>query len=123
VATLGDAEERLLPAEHAPERAPLSSGAPAGLVDVERRGLPELVVQVRVGFLQGCAGAADDHIDGAGRERRAKQLAQELCGVASGDTVAHREGGDRRLEARAEGSRRHLGRQFGARGGAAVRAA
>jgi len=115
VATLGDAEERLLPAEHAPQRAPLSSGAPAGLLDVERRGLPELVVQVRVGFLQGCAGAADDHIDGAGRERRAKQLAQELCGIAPRDAVAHREAGDRRLQARAEGSGRHPGRQLGPR--------
>jgi len=70
-------------AQHAPQRASLAGRAPAGLVDVDRRGLRELVVQVRVGSLQGCAGAAHDRIDGAGRELGAKQLAQELRGVAS----------------------------------------
>src|SRR5450759_5380429 len=42
---------------------------------------------------------------------------------ATRDAVPDREGGDRRLEARAEGSRRHSGEQRGARRGAALRAA
>src|SRR5664280_1078352 len=71
----------------------------------------------------GGARAADDGLDGTARELGAEELAQKLCGVAPGDAVPDREGGDRRLQARAEGSRRYVDRQLGARHGAALRAA
>jgi hypothetical protein len=92
-------------------------------LDVERRGGAQVAEQVLVGLLQGGARAADDGLDGTARELGAEELAQELCGVASRDAVAHREGGDRRLQARAEGAGWDLGRQLCPRGAAAVRAA
>jgi len=64
-----------------------------------------------------------DDVDRAGGDAGSEELAQQLHGVAAGDAIAHREGGDRRLQARAEGTRRHLGRKPGARDGPAVRAA
>jgi hypothetical protein len=76
-----------------------------------------------VGLCERRARVLHDGVDRAGRERGAKQLAKKLCGVAPGDAVAHREGGDRRLEARAEGSRRPLGRQHSPRLGGAGGAA
>ena len=123
VAIGGDAEDRGAAGERAPERALAAAQAPAGLVDVDRRGGADVAEQVLVGLVEGPGRALHDGVDRAARELGAKQLAQELRGVAAGDAVAHREGGDRRLQARAEGSRRHLGRQLGARHGAAVRAA
>lgn len=79
--------------------------------------------QFLVGLLQGGAHAADDGLDGAARELGAEELSHKLRGVAPRDAVAHRQGGDRRGQARAEGARRHLGWQRGARHGAALRAA
>jgi hypothetical protein len=79
--------------------------------------------QVLVGFVEGPGHALHDGVDRAGRELGAEELPQKLCGVAPRDAVAHREGGDRRLQAQAEGSRRHSGEQRGARHGAALRAA
>src|SRR5450830_1980823 len=123
VATLGDAEDRGAAGELPPERAPAAAQAPAGLVNVDGRGGADVAEEVLVGLVEGQGHALQDRRDRACGEARSEELAQKLCGVAPGDAVAHREGGDRRLEARAEGSRRHLGRQFGARGSAAVRAA
>src|SRR5450830_1347817 len=105
------------------KRALAAAQAPAGLVDVDDRGGADLVCKLSVGLCERLARVLHDGVDRARRERGAKQLAQELCGIAPGDAVSDGEGGDRRLEARAEGSRRHPGRQLGARGGAAVRAA
>src|SRR5450756_467228 len=105
------------------KRALAAAQAPAGLVDVDGRGGADLVCKLSVGLCERLARVLHDGVDRARRERGAKQLAQELCGIAPGDAVSDGEGGDRRLEARAEGSRRHPGRQLGARGGAAVRAA
>ena len=79
--------------------------------------------EVLVGLIEGQRRALHDGVDRAARERGAEQLAQKLCSVATGDAVPDREGGDRRLEARAEGSRRRSGGQRGARRGAALRAA
>src|SRR5450830_1011780 len=104
------------------KRALAAAQAPAGLINVDDRGGADLVCKVSVGLCERLARVLHDGVDRAGRERGAEQLAKKLCGVAPGDAVAHREGGDRRLEARAEGSGRHPGRQFNARRGAAVRA-
>jgi len=123
VATLGDAEERLLPAEHAPQRAPLAGRAPTGLVDVDGGRGAHVIAKPGVRLLERGARTLHDGIDRSARETATEELAHELRSVAPRDAVPDREGGDRRLEARAEGSRRHLGRQFGARRGAAVRAA
>jgi len=122
VATLGDAKERLLPAEHAPERAPLAGRAPAGLVDVDGGRGAHVIAKPGVRLLERGARTLHDGIDRAGRELGTEELAHELRSVAPRDAVPDRQGDDRRLEARAEGSRRHLGRKLGARGGAAVRA-
>src|SRR5450756_1532718 len=113
VTTLGDAEDRGAAGERPPERALAAAQAPAGLVEVDGRGGADLVCKLSVGLCERRARVLHDGVDRAGRERGAKQLAQELCGIAPRDAVAHREGGDRRLEARAEGSRRHPGRQLG----------
>jgi len=104
------------------KRALAAAQAPAGLVDVDGRGGADLVCKLSVGLCERRARVLHDGVDRAGRERGAEQLAQKLCGVTTGDAVPDREGGDRRLEARAEGSRRHSGEQRGARRGAAVRA-
>ena len=92
-------------------------------IDVERRGAADPVCKPSVGLGERLARVLHDGVDRAGRKLGAKQLAQKLCGIASRDAVAHREGGDRRLEASSEGSGRHCGGQLGARRGAAVRAA
>jgi len=123
VATLGAAEERGAKGERPPERAPAAAQAPAGLVDVERRRGADVPEEVLVGLVEGQGRVLHDGVDRAGRELGAEELPQKLCGVAPRDAVAHREGGDGRLQARAEGSRRHSGGQLGARRGAALRAA
>src|SRR5450759_3305556 len=123
VAPLGAAEDGGAAGERSPERALAAAQAPAGLVDVERRGGAHVAEQVFVGLLQSGARAADDGLDGTARELGAEELAQELCGIAARDAIAYCEGDDGRLEARAEGARRHPGRQRGARHGAALRAA
>src|SRR5450756_59027 len=105
------------------KRALAAAQAPAGLVDVDGRGGADLVCKLSVGLCERLARVLHDGVDRAGRELGAKQLAQELCGIAPRDAVAHREGGGRRLEARAEGSRRHPGRQLGPRLGGAGGAA
>src|SRR5450756_2321623 len=123
VATLGDAEDGGAARERPPERALAAAQAPAGLVDVDGRRGAHVAEQVFVGLLQSGARAADDGLDGTARELGAEELAKELCGIAARDAIAYCEGGDGRLEARAEGARRHPGRQRGARHGAALRAA
>src|SRR5665647_2283997 len=115
VAIGSDAKDRGAAGERPPERALAAAQAPAGLVDVERRGGADVPEQVLVGFVEGPGHALHDGVDRAGREFGAEELPQKLCGVAPRDAVAHREGGDRRLQARAEGSRRHSGGQLGAR--------
>src|SRR5450756_1694202 len=105
------------------KRAPAAAQAPAGLVNVDGRGGADVAEEVLVGLVEGPGHALQDRRDRACGEARSEELAQKLCGVAPGDAVAHREGGDRRLQARAEGSRRHSGGQLGARYGAALRAA
>ena len=111
-----------------PVRAPQSVRLPPrrrqpARVNVERRGGADVGEEVFVGLLEGGARAADDGLDGTARELGAEEFAQKLCGVAARDAVPDREGGDGRLQARAEGAPRHPGRQRGAPHGAALRAA
>ena len=68
--------------------------------------------EVLVGLVEGQGRALHDGVDRAARERGAEELAQKLCSVATGDAVPDRQGGDRRLQARAEGSPGHVGRQL-----------
>jgi hypothetical protein len=123
VATFGDAKDRGAAGEHAPERAPAAAQPPAGLVDVEGRGGADVPEQILVGFVERLSGVLHDGVDRARGDRGSEELSDELDRVAAGDAVAHREGGDRRLQARAEGAPGHGGRQRGARHGAALRAA
>ncbi len=121
--TLGDAEDRGAAGERPLKRAPAAAQAPAGLVNVDGRGGADVAEEVLVGLVEGQGHALQDRRDRACGEARSEELAQKLCGVAPGDAVAHREGGDRRLQARAEGSPGNVDRQLGARYGAALRAA
>ena len=116
----GDSEDRHAEGERAPARALAAAQAPAGLVDVDGRGGADLVCKRRVGLRERLARLLHDGVDRARRELGAEQLSHQFHRVAAGDAVSDGEGGDRRLQARAEGSRWHSGRQCGAHGGAAV---
>jgi len=105
------------------KRASLPGGAPAGLVDVKRRGGADLAEQVLVGLAGRRGRALQDRLDRARGDAGSEQLTHKLDRVTARDAVSDREAGDRCLEARAEGSPRHVGRQLGARRGAALRAA
>ena len=78
--------------------------------------------QVLVGLAGRRGRALQDRLDRASGDAGSEQLTHKLDRVTARDAVSDREAGDRCLEARAEGSPRHVGRQFGARGGAAGRA-
>ena len=123
VATLGDAEDRGAKGERPPERALAAAQAPAGLVDVDGRGGADVAEQVLVGLVE-CRGCAlQDRLDRARGDARSEEFTDELDRVTVRDAVPNREGGDRRLQARAEGAGRDLGRQLCPRGAAAVGAA
>ena len=79
--------------------------------------------QVLVGLVEGQGRALQDRLDRARADARSEELSDELDRVTARDAVSDREGDDRCLEARAEGSLRHLGRKRGARLGSAGRAA
>src|SRR5450756_2517621 len=123
VATLGDAEERLLPAEHAPERAPLPGGAPAGLLDVDGRGGADLAEQVLVGLAGRRGRALQDRLDRASGDAGSEQLTHKLDRVTARDAVSHRQRDEGSAKTRTKGAGGRLGRQLGARRGAAGRAA
>ncbi len=52
--------------------------------------------------MQRVGGAGEDRVDGAGRDPRAEQLLAQLDDIAAAHAVAHRQGHDRRLQARPE---------------------
>ena len=111
-----------------PVSAPLkrtlaAAQAPAGLVDVDGGGGADVAEEVLIGLVESQGGALQDRLNGARGDARSEELAEKLCGVTARDAVPDREDGDRRLQARTEGSRRHVGGQRGARRGAALRAA
>src|SRR5450759_199931 len=105
------------------KRAPPPGGAPTGLLDVDGGRGAHVIAKPGVRLLERGARSLHDGIDRSARETATEELARELRSVAPRDAVSYREGDDRRLQARAEGSPRHLDRQFGARRGAALRAA
>ena len=82
--------------------------------------MPEQTV---VGDGQRLPGALQDRLDRARGDARSEEFTDELDRVTVRDAVPNREGGDRRLQARAEGAGRDLGRQLCPRGAAAVGAA
>ena len=105
------------------KRAPAAAQAPAGLVNVDGRGVADVPEQTVVGDGQRMPGALHDRVDRAARKRAAKQLLEQLDEVASGDAVSHRQRCDRGLQSRAEGAGWDLRRQLCPRGAAAVGAA
>ena len=105
------------------KRALAAAQAPAGLLDVDGRGGADLAEQVLVGLVEGQGRALQDRLDRASGDAGSEQLTHELDRVTARDAVSDREGDDRCLQARAEGSPRHVGRQLGARRGATGRAA
>ena len=69
----GDAKDRGAGGEHAPERAPAAAQAPAGLVDVERRGAADVAEQILVGLVERRGRALQDRLHGAGRRARRRR--------------------------------------------------
>ena len=71
-------EERRLGRERRPQRALAAAQAPAGLVDVDRRGATDVAEQLLVGEEERLAGAAHDRVHRTGRDIGAEELAHEL---------------------------------------------
>jgi hypothetical protein len=109
-----DAKECRVRGERAPERAPAATQALTGLIDVDRRRSADVTEQVIVGLLKRRGRASHERIDRAGGDAGAERLAQQLGSVAAGETVTHRQGRDRRLQAWAEGASWHVARKLGA---------
>src|SRR5712692_5608169 len=115
-----DPQQRRLLAEGAPKRARLAGEIPAGLVDVERASRTGPLEQLVVHRRQRLAGAGEDRVDRADRDRAAKQLLHQLDELAAGETIADGQGGDRRLQLGAEAAARYPGRQLGTDPAAAI---
>jgi hypothetical protein len=65
-----DREHGVTVGERPPQRALGALQAPAGLVDVQRVGAADAVKQIGVGLGERIAGAGEDRVDRAGRDRR-----------------------------------------------------
>ncbi len=93
-----DAEDRRALGRCRPQRAPLTGGLPAGLVDVERRRAKDRRGQLLVRTTKRPRGAAADRIDRPDAEAQAKKLPGKLGHVAPRDAVSGAERHNRRLE-------------------------
>ena len=123
MAIRGDAKHRRACGERTPKSLLASPQAPAGLIDAHGRGGADAVEQLLIGRGKRFGRAPKDGVNRAGSKAGAEQLARQLHGVAAGDAVAHRQGGDCRLKTGAEGARGNIGRKLGAHEGATIRAA
>ena len=118
-----DAQDRVAIGEGAPQRAPLPSGPPAGLVHVQRPGATNALEQISVGIDERVGDPLEDRIDRAAADARAEELLAALHDVAARDAVAHRQHRDSGLKARPERAACDLGGQLCAWALAAARAA
>jgi len=75
VAALGDLKERGGRGGRGPQRATLTAGPPAGLIDMHRALVQHPVLQLQVRAGERVAGALADMVDRAGREHDAEQIA------------------------------------------------
>ena len=122
VAAGRDPKDRRRTAQRAPQRPVVAGGLPAGLVDVDDRGRPDPLLELRVRPAQRRAGPLDDRVDRPARKLDSEQLARELGRVAAGDAVANGERHDRRLQPWPE-RRAQSGGQLGPCSGGALAAA
>jgi hypothetical protein len=118
-----DPQQRCRPGERAPEGALAAPQPPAGLVEVDRRRVPHVRLELLVGSLERVPGALHDRVDRSDRELDSEQFAGELGRVAAGDTVANRKRHHRCLQPGAERGTGNLARELGAGLGGALRAA
>src|SRR5215211_7209011 len=118
-----DPEHRGAAGQCAPERPTAAGGLPAGLVDVDDRGRPDPLLELRVRAGERRPGPLDDPVDRPGRKLDPEQLPGELARVAPRDTVPDRERHDRGLQPRPERRARNSGRQLSACPRRALRAA
>ena len=100
----GDVEGGEALGERPPQGAALPRIAPAGLIDAEDRGVLDRLAQLGVRIREGAGGPLADRVHRADRDLAAEQLCAELGCIAARDPVAHRQQGDRRLQAGAEGT-------------------
>jgi hypothetical protein len=116
-------EVGVLGVEHPPQRTPLPSGAPPGLVHVQRSRAAQHSQQIFMRLGEGQRGAGDDRVDRARADPGAKQLFVELDAIAARDAVAHRDCRHRRFEPRSEAAAGSLHGQRCALAPATVRTA
>ena len=102
VAVLGDLQEHRLGGGRGPQRAPLTAGAPAGLIDMHRILVQDHVLQLQVRTGQRLGRALTDRVRATGRERDAEQIARELRDPAARDPMPGGQRHDRRLQPRPE---------------------
>lgn len=95
-------KEGVAAGEHAPQRAALTGGAPAGLVHVHALTGAHTLSELLVGLRQRLAGALEDRLDGAGAQAHPEQLFAELHNITAADAVAHRQHRHSRFKTRAE---------------------
>ena len=123
VAAGGDPEDRVPGGQGCPERPVAAGGLPAGLVDVDDRRRPDLLLEPGVRRGERLSGALHDRVDRAGGQLDAEQLAREFGRVAARHTVPDRERHDRRLQPGPECRPRQLAGKLGPSRGGALRAA
>ena len=78
VAVLGDLKERRARRGRGPQRATLTAGAPAGLINVNGALVKNPVLQLQVRTGERLRSALADRVRAACRERDAEQVAREL---------------------------------------------
>ena len=119
----GDAKDGRAAGERTPEGALLTPGAPAGLIDIDRRGGPSATKELLIGRIKGVGCMLQDGIHRARGHAGTEQVASELHRVAAGDAVAHRQRGDGCLKTGTEGAPGDIPGQSGPDQAATLRAA
>jgi hypothetical protein len=123
VAVSFDREVGVALIEEPPQRAPLTGGAPASLIHVQRLRGAQSLEQVVVGAGERVRGAREDRVDRARADAAAEQLFAELHRILARNTVSHRQRRHRRFKARAKAAPDNLGFKLCPRALAALGAA
>src|SRR3954465_8951153 len=111
VAVLGDLKERRGRRGRGPQRAALTAGPPAGLIDMHRRLIEHPVRQLRMRAGERVGSALADRVDRTGRQRDAEQIAGQLGDRSTRDAMSGGQCQHRRLQAHPERGRADALRQ------------
>jgi hypothetical protein len=79
-----DGKVGVAPVEDAPQCAALASGAPAGLIHIQRLACTQMSEQIVMGLGQRMPGAVEDRVDRTRADARTKQLFAKLRDIAPG---------------------------------------